>query len=193
MNENVTLEIMTYLLDINLLDKNPFAAHTGGKCLDILNLPRFCCIESAYPLHLACYNRECPNEVIQLLLEKCGDYQLTHISYMAGNWGKTGLDCGLYGGTPLHYYLSRTSNVDIDIVKQLVVNSELLLTVGDNTLCTPIHILLHNKNIGEMLDVVKFLSKETHLLSKQRMSMTGPLSVLPVLIRISIQGQSNYF
>jgi len=164
MNENISVEIMTYLLDINLLDTNPFAAHTGGKCLDILNLRQnqggniyILCIESAYPLHLACYNEECPNEAIQLLLEKSGDYQLTHFSYMDFNWGKTDLDREHYGGTPLHYYLSRASNVDLGIVKQLVVNSALLLSADDNTNCTPIHILMNNKSIGDLFDVVKYL------------------------------------
>lgn len=160
MNENVTVEIMTYLLDINLLDRNPcnFAAHTGGKCLDIpglrliyMNKRYNTYIESAYPLHLACYNKECPNEVIELLLQirECRN-QLTQICHMDFNWGKTDLDCEHYGGTPLHYYLSRTSNVDLDIVKQLVVNSELLLSTGDDTQCTPIHILMNNSSIGDL-------------------------------------------
>ena len=177
MNENVTLEIVTYLLDVH-----PSAAH---RCLDILNLRineggniYILCFESVYPMHLACYNKECPNEVIQLILQKECRNQLTHVGYMDFNWGKTGLDGGYYGGTPLHYYLSRTSNVDLDVVKQLVANPEMLLLTGDDTNCTPMHILMHNKNIGEMSDVVKYLveSNPDSLKAKDEYDRT-PLNV----------------
>ena len=186
MNENVTLEMMAYLLDVNLLDTNPFAAHTGGKCLDIPDLKLIYMnkryntyIESAYPIHLVCYNKECPNEVIDQLLQirECRN-QLTQICHMDFNWGNTDLDCYHYGGTPLHYYLSRTSNVDLDIVKQLAVNSELLLSVGDDTKCTPIYILMNNSSIGDMYDVVKYLveSNPDSLKAKDKYDRT-PLSV----------------
>jgi len=152
MNENVTVEIMAYLLDVH-----PPAAH---RCLNIPDL-RYTSVESAYPLHLACYNKECPNEVIQLLLQRehgFNLYHLEHMCHMDFNWGKTGLDGGYYGGTPLHYYLSRTSNINLDIVEQLAVYSEeLLLLTGDDTKCTPIHIIMHNKSIGDLYDEVKCL------------------------------------
>ena len=167
MNENVTLEIMTYLLDVH-----PSAAH---RCLDIPDL-RYTYIESAYPLHLACYNKECPNEVIQLFLQRRNLYHLEHIC------GKTGLDPmenEYHGGTPLHYYLPRTSNVNLDIVEQLAVYSEeLIISTGDDTKSTPIHILMHNKNIGDLFDVVKYLVEinPDSIKAKDRYDRT-PLSV----------------
>ena len=57
MNRNVTLEIVEYLLDLY-----PKAINC---CMDILNDPHFNGnVNSAFPLHLACYNKECPNEAI---------------------------------------------------------------------------------------------------------------------------------
>ena len=106
-------------------------------------------VVSAYPLHLACYNEKCPNEVIQLLLKKSPGYRhLTHIGSIQFDWGNT-RDMGYdndYGGTPLHYYLSRASNVDLNIVKQLVDPFPRVLLLADGVAkLTPIHILMHNK------------------------------------------------
>ena len=144
MNKNVTLEIVNYLLDLF-----PSAIY---RCLAIPD------VVSAYPLHLACCNKECPNEVIQLLLTRNHNYQLQYMCYMEFDWGNTNIEEGDYfGGTPLHYYLSRTSNVDLNIVKELAADPLVLLSVDDDTKCTPIHILMHNKSIGDLSDVVTYL------------------------------------
>ena len=82
-------------------------------------------VVSAFPLHLACYNKDCPNEVIQFLLERNNitntkQLILERICYMNFDWGNTDVhlvDDNEYGGTPLLFYLSRTSNVDLNIVK----------------------------------------------------------------------------
>ena len=167
MNENVTLETVEYLLELY-----PQAINLTKDISDDCN------IVSAYPLHLACYNEECPNEVIQLLLKRLGDstaIQLTHISQMDFDWGDTGIylmDSDEYGGTPLHFYLSRTTNFDMNIVKQLVVNAEMLLYTDDDTKCTPIHILLNNESIGDMFDVVKYLVESKPSSLEQKMNMT---------------------
>jgi len=146
-NENVTLEMVEYLLEFHSQAINTIVDYDFDE------------VQSAYPLHLACFNDECPNEVIQLLLKRLGDsaaIHLTHICSMYEDWGGTDAGCDEYGGTPLHYYLSRT-NVDLDIVKQLVASPEALLLTDDDTKCTPIHILMHNSSIGDMYDVVKYL------------------------------------
>ena len=149
LNKNITLEIVKYLVDLY----EP-ALH------DEIQLPEEY-IVSAYPLHLACYNKDCPNDVLELLIVKCGpkDYFLAHMCFMNIDWGKTGIDRNTYGGTPLHYYLSRTSNLDLGIVEQLSSIERVLLYHDGESKCTPIHILLHNKNIGEMFDVVKYLAE----------------------------------
>ena len=156
LNDNVTLEIVEYLIDLF-----PPAIYIKKDIPDHE-------VKSAYPLHLACFNEECPNEVIQFLLKRLGDStamsldQSTHISHMDYDWGGTGidiLDSDEYGGTPLHFYLSRTSNVNVDIVKQLGANPRALLVADEDTKCTPIHILLHNEIIGTMFGVVKYLAE----------------------------------
>ena len=156
LNDNVTLEIVEYLIDLF-----PVAIYIKKDISDAE-------VKSAYPLHLACYNEECPNEVIQLLLKRLNDStdmsidQLTYISHMDYDWGGTGIDImdsDEYGGTPLHFYLSRTSSVNVDIVKQLSANPRALLAADEDTKCTPIHILLHNENIGKMFEVVKYLAE----------------------------------
>ena len=146
MNKNVTLEIVEYILEFNPSAINFRMEFNDNEGSSI----------SAYPLHLACYNKDCPNEVIQLLLGKTTPSK-THVSHMNCDWGNTGIEVGelAFGGYPLHFYLSRTSNVDLDIVKQLVWNKRMLLsTAPDDKKCTPIHILLYNENIGDMYDVV---------------------------------------
>jgi len=145
-NKNVTLEIVQYLLDFY-----PEAINTNIDGEEILGIDY---VESAYPLHLACYNEDCPNEVIDLLLRKETRHQLTRICRVHEDWGGY---CDDNGGTPLHYYLSRTSNVDFNIVKRLVANTDALLLADDTTKCTPVHILLHNTSIGNMFDVLQYL------------------------------------
>ena len=173
MNKNVTLEIVEYLLDL---------------CPEPLHYDMRMEIDHGvvvlYPLHLACYNEKCPNEVIRLLLERLDDStakQLFHVCYMEFDWGNTDIDLiddYEYGGTPLHYYLSRTSNVDLDIVKQLVVNSRSLLYTDMKAKCTPIHIIMHNKSVGGMYDVVEYLAElnPSSLLKKDEYEQ-NPLNV----------------
>jgi len=144
-NKNVTLEIVEYLLD--------FYPQAINTCLNGDDIIFIHYVESAYPLHLACYNEDCPNEVIDLLLRKIPDHQLTQICRVHEDWGGY---CDDNGGTPLHYYLSRT-NVDLDIVKRLMANTDALLLADETTKCTPVHILLHNTSIGGMFDVLQYL------------------------------------
>ena len=179
LNKNVTLEIVNYLLDLY-----PQALHCdmSMKIEEETATTYATVTTSAHPLHLACYNKDCPNEVIQLLIATCGckDYFLKHICYMNDDWGDMGYDN--YGGTPLHFYLSRTSNVNLNIVKQLVWNKRMLLSSApDNIKCTPIHIIMNNKSIGDMFDEFKYLAESNpdSLLRKDAYNQT-PLSTLHV-------------
>ena len=149
MNKNVTLEIVEYLIDLY-----PSAVHSTFRIPDNE-------IESAYPLHLACWNEDCPNEVIQLLLKKAGNCQLSFMCYTIFDYGDTDIHEGdSFGGLPLHFYLSRTTNVDLDIVKQLVSNEYMLQSSDEENLkCTPIHILIHNKSVGDMYEVLQYLTE----------------------------------
>jgi len=164
MNKNITLEIVEYLLNLypTAMDKE----------------------NSAFPLHLACCNKDCPNEVVELLLSSCinkiRNYLLKHICYMNDDWGDMGYGTNDYGGTPLHFYLSRTSNVDLNIVKELVnENAELIVSADEDTKCTPIHIIMNNKSIGDMFDVVRYLveTNPDSLLAKDSKYGHTPLHV----------------
>eukprot|EP00956_Cyclotella_meneghiniana_P032135 scaffold86992_cov70-Cyclotella_meneghiniana.AAC.1 len=96
-------------------------------------------------LRAACVNEHCPNAVVKFLTDSNFDV----------------LSCicrGCYEGLPLHYYLSRRQNVDIEIVKYMVEKySDALSLVGDSISYTPLHVLLDNENVGTMLDIVKYL------------------------------------
>eukprot|EP00956_Cyclotella_meneghiniana_P041535 scaffold229930_cov99-Cyclotella_meneghiniana.AAC.1 len=87
--------------------------------------------------------------------------------------------CSKYypSGLPLHHYLSRRQNVDIEIVKYMVEKyPDALILVGENISNTPLHVLMANTSVGAMFDIVKYLvesepmslgHKDTHPYSKQ--------------------------
>eukprot|EP00956_Cyclotella_meneghiniana_P020580 scaffold36490_cov23-Cyclotella_meneghiniana.AAC.1 len=115
---------------------------------------------------MACLNEHCPNSVVKFLMNKSFDAIRLSISaeYM---WDKRG-SCERITerGLPLHIYLSRTKNLDIDIVKDMVKEypdslrqyPDSLWTGGNyNKGSNPIHVVFRNPNIGAMLDVVKYL------------------------------------
>ena len=85
---------------------------------------------------------------------------LATIGHGVHDWGVKGL--------PLHYYLTRISNIDIDTVKMLVkaCPQSLVTTEQEDFVCYPIHVLLSNPNIKEddMQELLTFFS-ETDTLS----------------------------
>jgi len=117
--------------------------------------------KKAYALHFACYNEHCPDSVIELLMKFYPD-ALEHTSFLkegvglphiSDDWDET---CA--AGIPLHYYLSRASNVNIDTVKILVEASpESLVTADDERPCYPIHALVSNPNINNLQDILLYL------------------------------------
>ena len=58
---------------------------------------------------------------------------------------------------PLHYYLARHSNVELDTVKILV--EECPRSLMNEGHCHPIHVILGNPKICELQNVLKFLLK----------------------------------
>ena len=122
-------------------------------------------------MHLACYNSECPNSVVKLLVEKAqrskGDRDfppaLEHLSVIHEGRHVKGVPCGDYDGSdvqglPLHYYLSRKENIDINIVKLLLYSHpQSLKTCDEESELTPLHVLFYNQNIGNLYDIVEYL------------------------------------
>ncbi len=138
LNEKVTLEVVEYLLHVF-----PRAASFATE-LPALNGG------ITYPLHIACNNIYCPSSVIRLLWTKYRP-ALEEVCVV----DKDGPDHGL----PLHFYLARTSNLELDMVRELVdAYPQALRTVGDEEDGgTPLETLIWNDNITELHDVVRFL------------------------------------
>ena len=107
-DKNVTMEIIAYLLNVY-----PAAANI---CTNMLS-PNESDTRRAYPLHLACCNDCCPRSVIDLLLKK-NPSALRHLCLLGK--GIRNNARGHHHGLPLHYYLSRKSNIDLESVKMLV-------------------------------------------------------------------------
>jgi len=138
-----------------LLDAFPWAAdRTTGE------------IYRSHPLHLACRNASCSMSIIQLLAKK-NPSALRHSSsefcvtgpliYEALMLVHRHNDVGVeVVGLPLHCYLGRRSNMDIDTVKILLdAYPEALTTAGETG--SPLHVLLANPSIADCCDIFQFL------------------------------------
>jgi len=104
----------------------------------------------SYLLHLACYNEHCPTSIINLLVEQYPDalrYWETKDDYRQSN------------GLPLHYYLSREKNIDIDAVKMLAgAYPQAIVTHDDDEMqSTPLDIVISNSNIKNKCDIITCL------------------------------------
>jgi len=150
MNELVTLEMIKYLVDLYPQSIN--------HCMCILD--DYPDVFSAYPLHLACYNEKCPDEVVQMLIKKSDDSVFSHICCIDIDWTKSDIyieDDEGAGGTPLHYYLSRTSNICSSVFHEIVIRwRNVLVSTDEKTKCTPLHIFLHNQN-AKLFGVIQYL------------------------------------
>ena len=152
-NKNVTLEIIEFLLN-NDMKSLPDAAQTLSTEFttwqDENNSTR-----ETYPLHIACCNEHCPNDVIRLLIEQYPP-ACEHLS----NIDEGVHDCNEIAGLPLHYYLARNKNVDIDTVKLLVEKYPESLMISDeedDEICYPIHALLSNENTDNIHEILTYM------------------------------------
>jgi len=137
MNKKVTLEIIQCLLDIN-----PNSAVVRFNCIN----------NNAFPLHLACCNESCPDSIIELLIEENPEAlgRFCHTKWIwPDDYDTTTHSTGFL---PLHYYLARQKNVNIDTVKMLVeAYPEALVDMA------PIHVALSNPYINSLCDVIMYL------------------------------------
>jgi len=141
-NKNVTLEIIEFLLDAY-----PAAANMHGL------VPNESGFTWAYPLHVACCNDCCPSSVIKLLFKKNPAPIRCPIAVSRGIFNEEG---SAY--LPLHCYLRRKSNIDIEVVKMMVAAyPDALIILNDKIDCTPLHIALHHSDVGDFYDVVRFI------------------------------------
>jgi len=148
MNKNVTVEIIKCLMDT-----------FPDECRTTRN---FCASPDdeaeAYPLHLACCNEDCPSDVIRFLVEQHPE-ALKQLCVVDDGIYETYTDFYIKG-LPIHYYLARNCNVDINTVKMMVEACPQSLVTSEETeerACYPINALLHNQNIINLQEVITLL------------------------------------
>jgi len=144
-NKNVTLEIIQYLL---------------------VWFPN--AVRSATFI-IACMNENCPNEVIELLVNRCLLLRQTHILRNSIN---TSYQC-----TPLHYYLARKSSVDLEVVKLLINAWPEANQIRNIRGHMPIHTLCYNEQMDEAvsLDVLRFMHNSNRTLLRENMEGWLPI------------------
>jgi len=128
LNKCITTEIISYLL--TLFPKAAMSKICAGDD-NILT----------YPLHRACYNENCSSSLIELLLKNF----------------RGAIDYTIPRGAPLHIYLNRKTNIDIDMIKKLVEASspDALFYQGDEMNTTPLHLSCQNSCVT--LEVVNLI------------------------------------
>jgi len=156
-NENVTLEIIKFLLNNNI---RSFPDSPRSLCTAFATLENDeTSISETYPLHLACTKEFCPSDVIRFLIKQY-PHALEHPSNINGG---IGYDYDVYqvAGLPLHYYLARSRDIDIDTVKMMLeVYPQSLMTTGeeeDCKACYPIHALLSNECTNNLQEILAYL------------------------------------
>jgi len=140
MNEKVTFEMVKLIIDSFPCVASWHTANYHDR------------ITPTYALHCACKNEHCPSSVIELLVKehKAAAECLTRIF---NSWHVKGL--------PLHYYMARTSNIDINIVKLLVeaYPDSLMITSEeyDDEIYYPIHAAVCDSNGEELHKIIHYL------------------------------------
>jgi len=151
LSKMVSMEIVEYILD-----KYPEAATVeSGEPGYVGSIETM--IMNTFPLHLACYNQYCPSSIIKLLLERCPAAFRHHVQI--GNVFRCEYYSEAQEGLPLHYYVARKTNVDIDIVKMLIEAYPQALQATDGVGFTPLHAIVssENENINDLLHIIQYL------------------------------------
>ena len=152
-NKQITEGIIDYLLDFY-----PEAARiiTDYFCSDRLDKDRK---STSFALHLACLNSHCSSDIVVKLVKLNTEALDIENMCVIGTEIQTGdYDHTNVEGTPLHYYLSRTSNVNLEVVKlfmKMYPNSTRF--ADEEAAFAPIHVLCFNPGVNDMLDVLRFL------------------------------------
>ena len=149
-NKNISGDIVNYLLDFY-----PDAAEiaTDYFCLHLSPHQK----TTSYPLHLACLNSHCSSAMIVDILKR-NPTIVGHMCIIGRTIQTGGYDHTFVEGMPLHYYLSRTSNVDLRIVELFMkLDPNSTRTADEEALFGPIHVLCCNPGVNDMIDVLRFV------------------------------------
>ena len=155
-NRNITLEIIQYLL-LDIFPDAPKEMSTAGTFSEESKISL---------LHLCCSNENCPDEIIRWLLQQFPS-AINEFSFVINGENKIyGVETDIYRGNmniqglPIHYYLARESNVDLETVELLVgAYPQALLANGNNVRVAPIHIASTNSHIDNLLEIILYLLK----------------------------------
>ena len=164
-NKNTTKEIVELLLDFH---PNAASITTNVFC------PRG--ESAAYPLHMACDNSLCPRPVIELLLKRCPQ-AINHRCWIFHEADS------LYEGEnkllPIHYYLRRMFNIELETVKMLI--SDLALASG------LLHDVLRHARIYTLIGVVKLIIENNHC----HLTVAGLRGMIPLHVACRNKNMSS--
>ena len=146
MNKNVTLEMVQLIL---------------GICPDLVKQGTVLRRDTAYPLHCACENGDCPDSVVKLILD--GYPEVLLHSCVIDNGPRHALEVDYCEeGNPLMYYIARRKSVNLTTVKMLVdsypkKSTSLVSTCTYKLELIPIQFLLANSSIDNHLEIASYL------------------------------------
>ena len=156
LSKSVTLDIVEYMLAafprvVKTESEDDSNYDVDGDSVDTYK---------KFPLHCACYNQYCPSSIVSLLIERYPN-ALEHFAPCEYLFIVGGKDDLIVEGLPLHYYVARETNVDIDIVKMLFEaypQAMLAANDDDEMYFTPIHAIVSstNEDINNLLPIIKF-------------------------------------
>ena len=160
-NKLVTLEIVQHLLEVFPDAASKFCTNRL-KCLgDYIDPDDPEKQDCAHPLHIACFNNDCPSSVIEFLVGKNAEALRHRCSFGLPPPDDPSETAWYDGGLPLNCYVSRMSldrkeggeafwgerksNVDLGTVEMLFNAYPDALTTANDAKQTPLHIILQNE------------------------------------------------
>ena len=146
LSKSVTLDIVEYML----------AAFPGVVTTESEDDGESVDTYKKFPLHCACYNHHCPSSIISLLIERYPN-ALEH--FAQGDLFMIGDHEDFAEGLPLHYYVARKANVDIDMIKMLIEAYPQAMQAVDGVGFTPLHAIVSSEkeDINNILHIIKYL------------------------------------
>ena len=155
LSKRVTLDIVEYMLAafpgvVRTESEDESAYDIDGDSVDTYK---------KFPLHCACYNQYCPSSIISLLIERYPN-ALEHFAPCGYLFNVSVYDeHDNIEGLPLHYYVARETNVDIDTIKMLLEAYPQAMVVDDEMYFTPLHAIVSgpNENINSLLHIINYL------------------------------------
>lgn len=175
-NKLVTLEIVQHLLEVFPDAASKFCTNRLRIIRDYIADPDDASEKQgcAYPLHIACFNNDCPSSVIELLVGKNAEALRHRCNFGLPSPDDPSETAWYDGGLPLHCYLSRMSrdikedkvvwgqnksNIDLAVVEMLVNAYQNALMATNDAKQTPLHIILQNEHTNAFpLDIVRFFT-----------------------------------